>query len=192
MRNTCVKILEFASKQRCDREHNLTPIIFYDPVSQKSETIYNCQQHSDAVFRPIMGVGSDYAHLQNLIEVASGKKHDGTIYGNEMDFQTDKNAESKLSKLYDVRSTMTWKICRLPNCQHKKELILKETLRGTKFRFFGATLDKEVFTVLPFGQNGRNRHQLYFHEDCANTLKRMLGIMQFPEPQTQLLTVFTR
>jgi hypothetical protein len=188
-RNTCIKITDFPNHQRCGKTTHLTPTIFYNPNKQISETVYNCQLHTDQIFRPIIGIGSDYGNVQILIDVATGKKKDNTIYGNEMDFQTDKGAESKLSKLYDLRSTIGYKICRLPNCSHKKMFMGKEKIRSQTYTFYGSPLDKQVFTVFPFGQNGRNRHQLYFHEECFDTLKRMLGQMEFPEPRSQLLTM---
>ncbi len=192
MRNICIKIKDFANHKRCDSTTRLTPIIFYDPIKQSSEILYNCQYHSDAVLRPLIGIGSDYQLIQNLIEVATGKKKDGTIYGNEINFQTDIKVESELERIYDLRNKLVNNMCRLPNCSRHKQFMYKKRMRGKDYEFYGSPLDANVFTVFPFGANGRNRHKLYFHEECANTLKRMFGQMEFPKPETQLLTVFTK
>ena len=192
MRNSCIKILDFPSHKRCDKTTHLTPILFYDPLHQTTETVYNCQFHSDDILRKLIGIGSDYQNIQNLIEIATGRKKDGTIYGNELNFQKDVKVESELEKLYDLRSTITNKICRLPNCERHQNFLYKKKMRGKTYEFYGSPLDDQVFTVFPFGTNGKNRHKLYFHEECANTLKRMFGEMPFKKPETHPLTIFVK
>ena len=81
--------------------------------------------------------------------------------------------KSRLDDLYKTRKIITDYKCRNPECSINGTEAYE--LPSKKFSNDRA-LDKQIYTVIALGQNGRDRVILKFHKPCWEQLQRKLGL----------------
>jgi len=147
----CEVIIDYIHKIRCEKKETLTPILFYDPITFSVEVLTPCNQHSNNILRPYF---KPYLDIQKKIREVRGQIEKSKIYARTYEI-TPANLDQTLEILHVERNNISKQFCIEPLCQKP--------------------LDKTVYPVVPIGQDGKVRHFMYFHKNCAETLKHKLG-----------------
>lgn len=180
--NSCQKLISF--DKRCEKKTNLTPTYFFDPNRIENVIIViNCQTCSNIVLQPYL---AEYESCQNEIDTLTGKKEKHSSYsdyGEVILIPSVKKA--RLDDLYRTRKIITDYKCRNPACHINGSESYE--LPSKKYSNIRA-LDREVYTAIPLGQNGRDRAILKFHRTCWEQLQRKLGLGLVFKTKEQITT----